>query len=164
MQPPRSKISVTDASLIGAVGSVALFFTAWFAFWFAFSVIAKVAVICILPGIIYIPMRLLVGGSALPPGEEPNASVLERSIAPLFAALLVGYGSVYVAIFAFGCLMFPFMLLDSLLSVKVMPSWLPQLIFPVMGAAFAMGVAYTAIQDVRHERNERRKAAESEEP
>ena len=164
MPSPRVNIGFIEALLVAAFGCLAALFAAWVVFWFALSVLAKLAFIFVVPGLIYVPVRLAVGGSALPPENESSESLAMRSIGPLLAALFVGYASVMCALFAVGCFVLPIGLLESALSVKIMPPWARATILPIGGAAFAMGVAYCAIQDVRRERHAKHQEAESGEP
>lgn len=125
---------------------------------FALSIGVRVLVFCVFPSIVYLPIRLLFGAPLLPthsivPIRLGNSS---SRFDFLFVALLVacfrGFLAVLVVLFFFGCVITPLGLLESFLSIKILPVFRSEVIWPVIGVAFFFGVARAAARDVKEER------------
>lgn len=159
MKTTQTSASLPEKAIVTGTGIVTFVLAALVLAWFALSTFAKVLVVCVVPGIVYVPMRLILGApllptqSPLPAGIDNDSSRLGFLVTALIMAYLQGYFTVLLAMFVFGCFVTPIGLLESFLSVKLLPAWLREVIWPVVGAAFAAGVAGAAIQDVKAERS-----------
>lgn len=151
--------SAGEKTVVAIIAIVGFLFATYVLALFALTALAKVVVIFVVPGVVYLPVRLLVGASLLPK-QSPilvqlgsKNSRFDFLLAALFMALLQGYAAVLIALFILGCVVTPIGLLESFLSIKLMPPWVGEIIWPIIGAAFAAGVAWAAIQDVKAERS-----------
>lgn len=159
MRTPLSNTSTGEKTAVAVIAIVGFLFAAYVLAWFTLATLAKVVVICFVPGVIYIPVRLLFGGSLLPTQSPVSVQLGDYNsrfdflITALFMALLQGYATVLIALFIFGCVVTPIGLLESFLSIKLMPPWVREIIWPIIWAAFTAGVALAAIRDVKAERS-----------
>ncbi len=149
--------STSEKTILSVFAVVGLILSVWIVFWFSLSTLAKIVFICILLGFIYLPVRLILGASLLPtrspiPVTLGSTSRFEFLITALFLAFLHGYVTVIAALFLFGCIVTPIQIMESLLSISLMPSWPRDVFWPLIGMAFIVGVTSAAIRDVREEK------------
>ena len=158
MKIPQSKTNFGTRVLACATAIVVYAFVLWVAAWLALSILARVVLICIVPGVIYVPVRVLVGASPLP--RKSPISVISGEGSPftflmqaLFLASWNGCVAVIAAAFVLICMVAALSLVAFVFSVKSIPAWSTELGWPILGAVFTGRVALSAIQDVREERS-----------
>jgi hypothetical protein len=131
---------------IGLTGALGAAWSVWVVVVLAPIAAVRLLLVCVVPAVIYVPVRLALGGPALPPrGQRLTA---------LFASLLVGYVWGVGVLFVVGCLTVPIGLFETFTGSHVL-SWIPEtlagVVLPSVGAAFTAGVASVAATDVRQE-------------
>ncbi len=126
---------------------------------YALSILAKLLCVTIVPGVVYVPVRLLMGASPVPRTGSPAHRMLEAksrlhlAFMVLFLAMLQGYGVVLYALFIFGCVVTPLGIVDSVFRTQLLSAIPLEVMWPLIGAAFTGGVALAAVRDVQDERN-----------
>ncbi len=149
---PSSKDGSADifAYVIIVVGAIV-------AFYLALAFVIRLLLAFVAPAFIYLPVRIAMGASALPPHGSPAYSHLSpKSSADLaatliFLSLLSGAGFAVGVGVLFGGIITLFSLVGLFFNMQISSS-ISELILPFMAAAFCFGIGMAAINDVRTER------------
>lgn len=144
-------------SLLGIGIIVGLAIAMFVLFIAALATALRFLIVCVVPGVIYVATRLLLGASPLPTSSIgypfSENSRLGLAIMVLFLAFLSGLWLTFLVFTFAGCILLPFSILEAVFHVKAVPGWFRFIYsWPLVALPFASGVALQAIEDVKTER------------